>query len=268
MTFEEERLPPRVRHPGGERARDQEAADDVDPDCGPVHHEVVGGRGEALWRGQPSPQRPVRVHGHVHLGVALHPPEQAAVRFRARLLDQLPLEEDAEEQRQQHDHDRPADELAECELPAEQQCHDDPELDHQVRGGKLECHRRGEVGALAEQRARQRDGGVRARRRGGAEAGREAQRARRIVGHQPPHLALRHHRLHRPRQREAEDQRPEDLPEHAEGEAERVEQLGHDVDLGEEHQLVRSARRRSAARFSGVRSIPGCRLETQTPARS
>lgn len=48
VLYEEERLPERLRHPGGERAGDQQAEDDVDPDCCPVHDEVVARRGEAL----------------------------------------------------------------------------------------------------------------------------------------------------------------------------------------------------------------------------
>ena len=41
VVLEEQPLPERVGHPGGERAGDQQAADDVAPDGGPVHHEVV-----------------------------------------------------------------------------------------------------------------------------------------------------------------------------------------------------------------------------------
>ena len=71
----------------------------------------------------------------------------------------------------------------------EQHPHDDPELDHQVGGGDLEHHRRGEVRALAKQRAGERDRRVRAARRGRAETGRDEQRLRRVVGQQPAHLA-------------------------------------------------------------------------------
>jgi hypothetical protein len=58
-----------------------------------------------------------------------------------------------EQQRQQHDHERPADELGDGELPAQQHRHDDAQLDDQVGGGELERHGGGEVGALAEDRA-------------------------------------------------------------------------------------------------------------------
>ena len=38
-----------------DRTRDEETDGDVAPDRGPVHHEVVGGRGEALGRAQALP---------------------------------------------------------------------------------------------------------------------------------------------------------------------------------------------------------------------
>ena len=41
MPVEEERLQPRRGDPGGERARDQQAEDDVSVDRGPVHDEVA-----------------------------------------------------------------------------------------------------------------------------------------------------------------------------------------------------------------------------------
>jgi hypothetical protein len=121
---------------------------------------------------------------------ALHPSGDAAVRLRARLVDQAATEEDSEEKGEEDDHQRPADELADDELPAEQQPHDDPELDHQVRRGEHERDRRGEVGALAEERARQRDGSVGAGGGRCAEPAGDRDRARRVVRQQPPYLAL------------------------------------------------------------------------------
>ena len=99
------------------------------------------------------------------------------------------------------------------------------ELDHQVGGGELERHRGGEVGALAEERPGQGHRGVGAGRRGRAEAGGDRQRTRRVVRQEAAHLSLRDDGLDRRRQREAQDQRPEDLPEHPERERERVEQV-------------------------------------------
>jgi len=46
---------------------------------------------------------------------------------------------------------------------------------------------------------------------------------------QAPHFLLRDERLYGTREREPEDQRPEDLPEHAEGERERPPELAADA---------------------------------------
>ena len=45
MVDQEERLPEIVRHPGRQRAGDQQTADDVEPHRGPVHHKVVADGG-------------------------------------------------------------------------------------------------------------------------------------------------------------------------------------------------------------------------------
>jgi hypothetical protein len=55
------------------------------------------------------------------------------------------------------------------------------------------------------------------------EGGRQADRARRVVGQQARDLALRDGRLDDGGQREPEHQRPQDLPEHAERERESVD---------------------------------------------
>src|SRR6266540_1767164 len=50
-----------------------------------------------------------------------------------------------------------------------------------------------------------------------------------VVGQQSAHLGLGHHRLDRAGDRKAQDQRPEDLPAHGSGQAERVaERVQHD----------------------------------------
>jgi hypothetical protein len=82
--------------------------------------------------------------------------------FSGRLDDPRP-DEQPEQHREHHDHDRPPDELCSRELPAHQQRQDHAEFDDEVRRGDLERHRRGEVRALAKQRARQCDRGIRAR---------------------------------------------------------------------------------------------------------
>src|SRR5207244_1414235 len=83
----------------------------------------------------------------------------AAVGVLPGLVDEPAAQEHAEDEREQDDHQRAADELAERELPAEDQRHQDAQLDHQVGRGELERHRGGEVGSLAEEGARERDGG-------------------------------------------------------------------------------------------------------------
>ena len=50
-------LPERVGHPGGDRARDQQADHQVPEDRGPLHDEHVGDRGEAVPGQQPPRER-------------------------------------------------------------------------------------------------------------------------------------------------------------------------------------------------------------------
>jgi hypothetical protein len=84
-------------------------------------------------------------------------------RDRNSRREQPPGQEQPKQQRQQQDHQWTADELGQGELPADQQGKDQPEFDHQVGGGELEGHRRGEVRALAKQRPGQRHRRVGAR---------------------------------------------------------------------------------------------------------
>src|SRR5262249_10024989 len=120
-----------------------------------------------------------------------------------------------EQQREDHDHEDPPNELGRGELPGDQDGEQDAELDHEVRRGELEGHRRGEVGAAAEERSCEGDGRVGARRGRCAEAARDRERAGRVVGEEARDLALRDDRLDDAREREAEDQRPQDDPRHA-----------------------------------------------------
>src|SRR6266446_3273212 len=57
MPGQEEGLPERIRHPDRESARDQQPADDVEPDRGPIHHEIVADRGETSVGRHPLPDR-------------------------------------------------------------------------------------------------------------------------------------------------------------------------------------------------------------------
>ncbi len=69
---EEERLPERVGHPGGDRARDEQPDRQVPDDRRPLHHEHVAHRGETAAGQQPLAERAGAADGHVHRGVPLH----------------------------------------------------------------------------------------------------------------------------------------------------------------------------------------------------
>lgn len=82
---------------------------------------------------------------------------------------------------------------------------------------------------LRKEGAGESDGRIGAAPGGGSQPAGDHERARRVVGQQAPHLAFRDHRLHDGREEEAENERPEDLPEHPEGERERLHQFVCDV---------------------------------------
>ncbi len=218
---EEKALPEALGDPGGEGASDEEAAGDVLPDGGPVHDEEVADGGEAPGGGELLEQGAF-VERHVHLGVALHGANEALLGLLTGLLDHVGLEEAPEEEGEEDDHQGSADELGRSELPADEDGEEDAELDDEVGGGELEGHCGGEVGALAEEGAGEGDGGVGARGGGGAEPGGGGEGARGVVGKEAGHLGLGDDGLDDGREGEAEDEGPEDLPEHGEGEVEGV----------------------------------------------
>ena len=137
-------------------------------------------------------------------------------------VGELSLDHERPRERQEDDHDRAADELGRRELPTHQDDEHDAELDHEVGRREHEDHRGDEVGALLEQRLAHRGRRVGARRRHHAQPARARDGARAMVAHDPFHLLARRERLDRARQREAEDQRPERLPEHEEALAQAV----------------------------------------------
>jgi hypothetical protein len=69
------------------------------------------------------------------------------------LLEEARGTEPPEQHDDDPDHHRAADELTGGELPAGDERHDDPEIDHQVRRGDLEPHRSGAVRAFATEGA-------------------------------------------------------------------------------------------------------------------
>src|SRR6202050_3459423 len=163
VAGEEQVAPEAVRHPGGARAGDQQAERDVADDGGPLHHEDVRHRGEGLPRPEPVPQAALGLNGHVHRGVAFHRSGTSLSGLGAGGVEEPLPQQQAEQQRQQDDHDRATGELGQGELPAHQQRQDDAELDNQGGGGDLEAHGGGEAGAPTEQRPGQRHGGIGAR---------------------------------------------------------------------------------------------------------
>ena len=105
-------------------AGDQEAAEDLLPEHLHVAAEVVRDRRPRLEREQ------LRA---VDSADACACPACAADRVLARLLLEPPRDEQPHADPHQHDQDEAADELGERELPAEEDPHDDPELEHEIR---------------------------------------------------------------------------------------------------------------------------------------
>jgi hypothetical protein len=120
VIAQKEDLPELVWNPGGERASDQQSADDIGPQGDPIHHEEVANRRHALRRGEPMPERALLFNRHVHRRVSLHPAGDTFVGLSFGVIAQAAREEESEQHNQDDDHQRPADELSERELPAHQ----------------------------------------------------------------------------------------------------------------------------------------------------
>ena len=222
VAGEEQVLPERGGHPRGHRARDEQADQDVADDGRPLHDEDVAHRGEAAAAEQAAPEAPAGRDAHVHGGVALHGTRQALVRLLARGVDQPLADEDAEDHRQQDDHDRPADEFGQGELPADQQREDDAQFDDEIGAGDLERHRGDETRAPSEQGPGEGHRRIGAGRGRGAKPGRLGQGARPAIAEHRGDRFPPDHGLDDRRQREAQDQRPGDLPRHGARERQRM----------------------------------------------
>src|SRR5262249_7753033 len=133
-------------------------------------------------------------------------------RMLACAILQRPCDEQPHRAPHERDQEDPADELRERELPAEEDPHDDAELEDEVCRRELECHCGREARALLEQRFRDRDGRVAAGGRGGAEACREECLARAAPTERTFHPRAWNPRLDDAREEEAEDQGPAHLP--------------------------------------------------------
>jgi len=77
-------------------------------------------------------------------------------------FEKVRAEEHPEEKDQENHHERGTDEFGQCQLPAQERYDDDAELEDEIGGSHLECHRGREIRALAEDRAGKRHCGVRA----------------------------------------------------------------------------------------------------------
>ena len=161
VAVEEDRVPHGVRDQHRQEAGDEVADQQLAAQHDQVRHGVAGGV-RPTGSGAETP-RPWKALPHFrHLGVGLMPRRGggALVEALAGQLDEPRLEEEPRQQRQQPDHDHPADVLAQRELPADQDPHHKPELDDEVGRGQHEDHRGSEVRALLEERLGHRAGGV------------------------------------------------------------------------------------------------------------
>jgi len=214
MPVQEQPLPERHWHPRADRPGDQQARGEVLPDRGPLHDEYMRHRGDPIRRSESVREAALRLDGHVHRGVALHGSGEAPVSLLGRLSQEPLAQHDPEHQRDEHDHDRAADELGESELPAQQKEHDDAKLKDKVGRGDLERHGRSEVRTLAKQRTRKRHCCIGARRGSHPEPGCSHDGPGPIIAQEPNHGGASHHRLDDGRESEPEDECPQDLPGH------------------------------------------------------
>src|SRR5947209_983921 len=153
---------------------------------------------------------------HVHGSVPFHAAEPAFSSVPAGHLHQPRCEGQAEYQGDEDHHENAAEKFRGGERPSHQNDEDDAQLDHQVGRGDLEDHGRGKACSFAEDRSGQRHGGIGAGARGDPKECRQGQAARRIVPEKPGHGAVRHEELDDGREAKAQNQGPEDVPEHVE----------------------------------------------------
>ena len=97
--------------------------------------------------------------------------------------------------RKNENHERPADELRQRELPPDQQRQDESQFDDEIGRRELEDHGVDEARSSAEERSRHRDSSVGARGAGSAEATREDETFEVRTPERADHRALRHNGL-------------------------------------------------------------------------
>ena len=122
----------------------------VEPDHGPIHHEIVADRGETSVGCHPLPRRAAVGDGHIHFGVTFHAAGNALVRLFPGLFEKVLAEKPPEEKDQENDHERCADDFGQRELPTQEHQHDDAELEDEIGGGYLKGHCGREIRSVAE----------------------------------------------------------------------------------------------------------------------
>ena len=220
MAGQKEPAPEAVGDPGGEGARDQEAEADVQPQGADVHPEGVADRGQPARREQACQKRSL-ADRHVHLRVAFHPASPIALGLAPRLGGKPRGKGPAKEEGEDDDHQQATGELRSQKGPAQDDEEDQAQLEDQVGGGELEDDRGREAGPLAEQGAGDGDRRVGAGRGGGSQKAGDSQAARGGVTQRRGHRPAGDQALDHGREQKAQDQRPEDLPEHVEGRGQR-----------------------------------------------
>ena len=252
-------LPPRVGHPGGERAGDEQPDRDVAPDRRPVHHEVVRGRGEALRRAEPLPPRarrrrptcpsrrgpPSSRRDPCSPGRAPRRPGGASGRRRKTIARMTIISgPPTNSPRTNSQPSRSAITIPSSTTRLVEA------ISNAIAAVKSAPRRKSERARATAAYEHDDDAAP--------SAGRAHERPRRSSGSSRCISLLRDDRLDDPRQREAEDQRPEDLPEHPERERERVDDLRPDIDADDHLLIKRNPERRSVV-VSLSRSERGAR---------
>ena len=202
-------MPHGAGHEFREKAGDQEAEHEVDPEHLPVHREMLGhDNGELRVADLLPPGGAVGRHVVVHSGFY----ERGA---RPGFLDERPRVGQFHEQAHDQNQNESADPLRDGELPRHQEPQDDAQLDDEIRRRKEKRKRWDERRALSEHRAGHRGRGVGARRAGGSEHRRKGDFFRTIAAEKCTNALIRDERLDRARERKAEHQAPADVPEHS-----------------------------------------------------
>ncbi len=162
--------------------------------------------------------------GHVHLAMGLvRRAENSTLGLAPGRVDHPLAQGDLEQDPQEHSHEEAAGKLRGHELPTQKDEKDKAQLEDQVGGRELEDDGVHEAGAAAEKRPGHGNRGVRTGGAGCAQAASEHEAFHVRPAKRACHGALRNHRLDHRRQKKAEGEWPEDLPQHEERELQGVQ---------------------------------------------